>query len=92
MIKYDKRFSGRKFEEMRKMEAKAGIIKNADGSGFFKIGETTAIAAVFGPKELHPKFLQNPRAGKLRCNYNMGNFFRNPIMILYCNLRFSVWS
>ncbi|GAG12816.1 unnamed protein product, partial [marine sediment metagenome] len=77
-MKYDKRFDKRKFEEMRPMEAKAGIIENADGSGFFKIkgknGNTTAYAAVYGPKELHPKFLQNPKKGILRCSYNMMPF------------------
>lgn len=71
---YAKRFDGRGFEDLRPIEAKAGVIKNADGSGFFKIGGTTAYAAVYGPKELHPKFLQNPRRGVLRCNYNMMPF------------------
>jgi len=69
---YTKRFDGRKsFEDMRPMEAKAGVIKRAVGSGFFKIGKTEAYAAVYGPKELHPRFLQNPKKGGLRCNYEM---------------------
>ncbi len=46
----------------------------ADGSAMFKIGNSTAYAAVYGPKELHPKFLQNPNTGVLRCNYNMQPF------------------
>lgn len=71
---YTKRFDGRKNDELRSMEAKAGVIKNADGSGFFRIGKTTAYAAVYGPRELHPKFLQNPKKGLLRCNYNMMPF------------------
>jgi exosome complex component RRP41 len=71
---YDKRFSGRKFDEMREIEAKVGIIKRADGSALFKMGETIAIAAVYGPRELHPKFLQNPETGILRCNYDMTSF------------------
>ena len=37
----------------------------------FKIWNTTAYAAVYGPRELHPKFLQNPETGILRCSYNM---------------------
>ena len=32
---YKKRFDGRKFEEIRPTEAKAGIIKRADGSAMF---------------------------------------------------------
>lgn len=68
---YEKRFDGRGFDELRPMEAKVGVVKNADGSAMFKIGKTTAIAAVYGPRELHPKFLQNPETGILRVDYNM---------------------
>ena len=71
---YDKRFDGRKFEEMRPIEAKVGVVKNAIGSASFRIGKTWAIAAVYGPRELYPRFLQNPKSGKLRCSYNMMPF------------------
>ena len=57
-MSYNKRLDGRKFDEVRKMHAKVGIIKRADGSAMFQIGDTIALAAVFGPRELHPKFLQ----------------------------------
>ncbi len=68
---YEKRFDGRKLDEPRKITAKVGIIKQANGSAMFKIGDTVAYAAVYGPRELHPKFLQNPQEGLLRCRYNM---------------------
>src|SRR3989338_2678632 len=71
---YSKRLDGRKFDETRPIEAKAGIIKRADGSGYFKIGNTIAYAAVYGPRNLYPKFLQNPEKGILRVNYNMMPF------------------
>lgn len=71
---YTKRLDGRKQFEIRPIEAKAGVIKNADGSGYFKIGNTIAYAAVYGPREMHPKFLQDPSTGILRCNYNMMPF------------------
>jgi exosome complex component RRP41 len=71
---YDKRHDGRKIDELRPVEAKVGVIKNADGSAYFKIGNTKAYAAVYGPKELHPKFMQNPGTGILRCHYNMMPF------------------
>ena len=71
---YKKRYDGRKFDELRDTEAKVGIIKRADGSAMFRIGKTTALAAVYGPRELHPKFLQDPSKGILRCNYNMMAF------------------
>ena len=62
-----KRPSGRKFDETRAVEAEAGVIKKADGSARFKIGDTEAYAAVYGPRPLHPKFLQDPKTGILRC-------------------------
>lgn len=71
---YTKRLDGRKQFELRPIEAKTGVIKNADGSAYFKIGNTVAYAAVYGPRELHPKFLQDPSTGILRCNYNMMPF------------------
>ena len=56
-MKFSKRPDGRDFGELRPYEAKAGIIKRADGSGYFKIGNTIAYAAVYGPRDLYPKFL-----------------------------------
>jgi exosome complex component RRP41 len=69
-----KRPDGRKIDETREMEAKVGVIPNADGSAMFRFGETIAIAAVYGPKEMHPQHQQNPEKGVLRCNYNMMSF------------------
>jgi exosome complex component RRP41 len=71
---YNKRVDGRKMDECRPMEAKVGVVPRADGSAMFKIGKTIAIAAVHGPRELHPVAFQNPKKGKLRCNYNMMAF------------------
>ena len=71
---YPKRIDGRKFNETREIEAKAGIIKRADGSAMFKIGKTIAYAAVYGPRNLYPKFMQNPREGIIRVNYAMMPF------------------
>lgn len=68
---YPKRFDGRKFDETRPIVAKVGVIPRADGSAMFQIGKTTAYAAVYGPRDLHPKFMQNPQTGILRCEYNM---------------------
>ncbi len=69
-----KRPDGRKPEEIREMKAKVGIVPNADGSAMFSFGDTIAIAAVYGPKKMHPQHLQNPEKGTLRCNYNMMSF------------------
>lgn len=71
---YEKRTDGRKFDELRPMEAKVGVIPRADGSAMFKIGKTIAYASVYGPKALHPTHLRNPEKGLLRCSYNMMSF------------------
>ncbi len=71
---YTKRFDGRAFNEMRKMTAEVGVIPNADGSAKFSFGDTIAIAAVYGPKTLHPQHMQNPQTGILRCSYDMLSF------------------
>jgi len=70
-----KRPDNRKVDEARPMKAKVGIVPNADGSAMFSFGNTIAIAAVYGPKELHPRNQRNPEKGTLRCNYNMISFF-----------------
>ncbi|MCK5107615.1 MAG: exosome complex exonuclease Rrp41 [Nanoarchaeota archaeon] len=70
-MSYNKRLDGRKMDELRPMEAKAGVIKRADGSAYFKIGNTWAYAAVYGPRNLYPKFKQDPSRAILRVNYNM---------------------
>lgn len=74
MAEYKERFDGRAMDECRPIVAKAGVIKNADGSAYFKIGDTIAYAAVYGPREIYPKFLSNPKQGVLRINYNMMAF------------------
>ncbi len=69
-----KRANGRKLDETREIKAQVGIIPNADGSALFAFGDTIAIAAVYGPKTMHPQHQQNPKKGVLRCNYDMLSF------------------
>lgn len=71
---YKERFDGRDFNDLRPTEAKVGVIKRAQGSAYFKMGDTIAYASVYGPRDLYPKFLQNPERGVIRCNYNMMPF------------------
>ena len=74
VTKIFKRPDGRKVDEMRKMKAKVGIVPNADGSAMFSFGDTIAIAAVYGPRKMHPQHSQDPEKGTLRCNYGMLSF------------------
>jgi exosome complex component RRP41 len=71
---YKERADGRAFDELREIEAKVGIIPEADGSAMYRSGKTIAIASVFGPRTLHPQHMQNPRKGILRVNYDMMTF------------------
>lgn len=71
---YSKRVDGRKFDELRPIKAKVGIIPSADGSAMFESGKTRAIAAVRGPRILHPKHMENPKKGILRVTYQMMSF------------------
>ncbi len=69
-----KRPDGRKVNELRPVKVKVGVVPNADGSAMFAFGETIAIAAVYGPRKMHPQHAQNPEKGVLRCEYNMLSF------------------
>jgi exosome complex component RRP41 len=69
-----KRNDGRKVDELRPMKAEVGVIPNADGSAMFQFGKTIAIAAVYGPRELHPRNMHNPASGILRINYDLLSF------------------
>lgn len=73
---FTKRTDGRKLDELRKIEAEVGVVKKAVGSARFKMGNTEAIAAVYGPKDI-PRFLQDAETGVLICNYNMMAFSGN---------------
>lgn len=69
-----KRPDGRKLNELRPITAKVGVVPNADGSAMFAFGDTIAIAAVYGPRLLHPQHMQDPQTGILRVNYDLLSF------------------
>jgi exosome complex component RRP41 len=74
MTKEVKRSDGRKPSETRPIIAKVGVVPNADGSAIFSFGNTVAIAAVYGPRLLHPQHMQDPSTAVLRCNYDLLSF------------------
>lgn len=69
-----KREDGRGPEDIRPIKMEVGVIKNADGSAMVSLGKTVAIAAVYGPRELHPKHLQVSNRARLKCIYSMAPF------------------
>ena len=68
---YEKRADGREMNELRPIQAKVGVVPNADGSALFGAGKTIAIDAVYGPKPLHPAHMKKADTGIIRCEYNM---------------------
>ena len=71
---YKERIDKRKFDEVRPVNVKVGVVPSADGSAMFETGGTRAIAVVRGPRTLHPQHMQNPQKGILRVNYGMMPF------------------
>lgn len=69
-----KRIDGRALNELREIDMKIGVISSATGSALVRFGNTVAIAAVYGPRELFPRFLQQSESGILRVRYNMAPF------------------
>jgi exosome complex component RRP41 len=50
------------------------VVTRANGSAKVRFGNTLIVASVYGPKELYPKYLQEPETGILRCRYAMAPF------------------
>lgn len=69
-----KRTDGRALEDLRDVQMKVGVIQRADGSAEARFGNTVAVASVYGPRELFPRFLQESDTGILRARYNMAPF------------------
>lgn len=68
------RIDGRKHDELRPIEAKVGVLKKADGSAMFRLGNTVAVAGVFGPRKVFPKHQEESERAILRTKYNMAPF------------------
>ena len=74
LYKNGKRLDGRKLEDYRKVKIKTGVIPNADGSAEVIFGKTKVIAAVHGPRVMHPKRLAKFDRATLRAKYDMFTF------------------
>ncbi len=68
------RLDGRKIDELRPVKLEVGVLSNADGSAYIEHGKNKILAAVFGPREMHPKHLSLPDRMVLRCRYHMAPF------------------
>ncbi len=68
------RVDGRKPTELRPTKIEVGVLGNADGSAYIEQGKNKILAAVYGPREAHPKHLAQPDRAILRCRYHMAPF------------------
>jgi len=68
------RLDGRRFDELRPIKLEAGVLKRADGSAYIEWGGNKVMAAVYGPRELHPRHMQRSMKAVVRCKYNMASF------------------
>ena len=69
-----RRLDGRALDELRPIKIEAGVLKRADGSAYMEWGGNRVLAAVYGPREAHPRHLQNPSRALVQCRYNMAPF------------------
>jgi exosome complex component RRP41 len=68
------RGDGRKPDQLRPIRIEAGVLKRADGSAYLEWGNNKVMAAVYGPREAHPRHRQNPSRALVQCRYNMAPF------------------
>jgi exosome complex component RRP41 len=69
-----RRIDGRRLDELRPLKIEAGVLKQADGSAFVEWGANKVMAAVYGPREVHPRHLQQNDRAVIQCRYNMAAF------------------
>ena len=68
------RIDGRRPEEIRPIRIEVGVLDRADGSCYIEHGLNKILAAVYGPREVHPRHMQRPTTAIVRFRYNMASF------------------
>jgi len=68
------RTDGRRPDELRPIRLEIGYLSRADGSAYIEQGKNKIVAAVYGPRELHPRHLAQSDRALLRVNYRMATF------------------
>lgn len=68
------RKDGREPEQLREIQMKLDVVTVANGSAEVRFGKTAALAAVYGPRRLFQRHLQESESCILRCRYNMAPF------------------
>jgi exosome complex component RRP41 len=68
------RVDGRRFDELRPLKFEVGTLDKADGSAYVEHGRNKILAAVYGPREAHPKHIALADRAVVRCRYHMAPF------------------
>jgi len=68
------RVDGRRFDELRPLKIEVGILDKADGSAYVEHGRNKILAAVYGPREAHPKHIALADRAVIKCRYHMAPF------------------
>lgn len=68
------RVDGRRLDELRPVKLEVGILDKADGSAYIEHGRNKILAAVYGPREAHPKHIALADRAVVRCRYHMAPF------------------
>ncbi|HIQ23696.1 MAG TPA: exosome complex exonuclease Rrp41 [Pyrodictium delaneyi] len=68
------RHDGRLAAQLRPIRMEVGVLSNADGSALVEYGGTRVLAAVYGPREAHPRHMALPDRAVIRCRYHMAPF------------------
>jgi exosome complex component RRP41 len=68
------RVDGRGLQELRPIKLEVGILDKADGSAYIEHGKNKILAAVYGPREAHPKHIALADRAVVKCRYHMAPF------------------
>lgn len=72
--KNGRRLDDRKLEDLRAIKIEIGILEKANGSVYIEWGKNKIMAAVYGPREVHPRHLSLTDKALVRCRYHMAPF------------------
>jgi len=68
------RVDGRGLYDLRPVTLEVGVLDKADGSAYIQHGKNKILAAVYGPREAHPKHIALAERAVVRCRYHMAPF------------------
>jgi exosome complex component RRP41 len=74
LIKKGVRTDQRQITDLRTIKIEVGTLDKANGSAYLTWGKNKILAAVYGPREVHPRHLAKSDRAFVRCRYHMAPF------------------